>query len=739
MSAPDTTALVLEIGCEEIPARFLEGAERDLGELLGLALRDARLLPPDAPAVRTASTPRRLIAYAPALFREQSGRVEQIVGPPVKVAFDREGKPTRAAESFAAKNNLRVSDLKRVSTPKGEYLALEITEPVRSALEVLVEVLPRVIGNLSFPKSMYWTAKSGPVFVRPIRWILAVLGDRNDVQVVPFEFADVKSGSFTYGHRLQGSEPIAVTHLDLDQFLKKHLVVVHPAERRERVRQGIKVLLEDGNTRAVADEWLENWVVNSTEWPVPLLGGFDSRYLSLPREVLVTVMRDHQKYFAVEDQAGNLQSQFITVLNVPGDPKGLIRQGHERVLAARFADAEFFWNADQKIRLADRIPMLERVTYQEKLGTYGDKVRRMRALAERICEQLEPLELMVAQDRPYALRAVELCKCDLTTQMVQEFTELQGVIGGLYAKAQGEPEAVADAVYDHYRPVSMDDACPRSIVGAVVSLADKLDSVVAGFAAGLEPTGSSDPFGLRRAGNGIIKLAVEALPGIRLTITGDAIRDAAQTIQGLNHDTLSRKVDTFLRDRMEFYLREVARIRYDTARAILSPLVLLGYNTFVPSDVLFRAKTLERVRDSEDFLALAAAAKRTRNILNKSASADDLAGGSGGIDPTLLAEGPERELYAAYESLRERIKNLSRDGDYRETFRVMATIRPQVDQFFDKVLVMTDDVAVRRNRLMLLLRLNEDVFTSLADLAEIAVESRSKSAGEPSESMGIGH
>jgi glycyl-tRNA synthetase beta chain len=728
MSAPETTALVLEIGCEEIPARFLEGAERDLGERLGLALDEARLLPPDAPAVKTASTPRRLIAYAPALFRQQSGRVEQITGPPVKAALDKEGKPTRAAESFAAKNNAQVSDLKRVITPKGEYLALEVIEPGRSALEVLVEVLPGVIGSLSFPKSMYWTAKSGPLFVRPIRWILAVLGDRDDLQVIPFEFAGVKSGSFTYGHRLQGSEPLLVTHLDLDLFLKAHRVIVHGAERRERVRHGIQALLEGGNARTVADEWLENWVVNSTEWPVPLAGSFDRRYLALPREVLVTVMRDHQKYFAVEDKGGNLQPQFITVLNVPGDAKGLIRRGHERVLTARFADAEFFWNADQRIPLRDRIPMLERVTYQAKLGTYGDKVRRMRALTEKICEELEKLGRMNARERQHALRAVELCKCDLTTQMVQEFTELQGVIGGLYAREQGEPAEVADAIYDHYRPVSVEDACPRTVVGAVVSLADKLDTVVAGFAVGLEPTGSSDPFGLRRAGNGVIKLAAEALAGLNLGIIAERVLDAIpEGIRCAPDGTRIPKLNDFLRDRLDFYLREACRLRYDTVRAVLANPDMFR----VPSQALEVAKALEEIRDTEDFVALAAAAKRTRNILSKSASGKDLS--SGMFDEEKLVEAPEQEqkLYHEYKKLNTRLNLLLGSGqeyDYKEAFQEMAKIRPSVDDFFDNVLVMTEDQDLRRNRLQLLVRLNKDVFTSLADLAEIAVESRSKTA-----------
>lgn len=711
MSAPETTALVVEIGCEEIPARFLEGAERDFGERLSAALGEAHLLPEGAaPVVKTASTPRRLIAYAPQLLTKQPGRREEIIGPPVKVAFDKQGNPTRAAESFAAKNNAKVSELKRVTNPKGEYLAVEIAEPSRDAPEVLHEILPAVIGGLTFPKNMYWTAKSGPFFVRPIRWILALVGDQSDIQVVSFEFAGVKSGNATYGHRLEGSQPLAVTHLNLDLFLKAHRVVVHGGERRERIQHDIKVLLEDAGVTAIADDFLENWVANSTEWPVPLRGSFDQRYLALPREVLITVMRDHQKYFAVEDRVGNLQPQFITVLNVPGDPKGLIRRGHERVLAARFADAEFFWNADQKMTLAARIPMLERVTYQAKLGTYADKVRRMRALAEKICDVLETLGQMNGEERQQALRAVELAKCDLTTQMVQEFTELQGIIGGLYAKAQGEPEGVAQAIYDHYRPAGLEDACPRSVAGAVVSLADKLDSVVAGFSAGLEPTGSRDPFGLRRAGNGIVKVTVEALPELNLE---ELLRATLEMDLGLRAaEGLAARISDFFRERLGFYL-EASGAKYDTVRAVVNS----GWS--VPSQAVERVRALEAVRDSEDFAALAIAAKRTRNILHKSAEAADY-DASQSIQPDLLEAGPERNLYEAYLGMADHLARTESEGDFAGAFRALATLRPKVDVFFDKVLVMDPDARIRANRLRLLSELNTLVFLRLADLSEIA-------------------
>lgn len=702
----ETKAFVLEVGCEEIPARFLEGAERDLGERLKSALSDARLLAAaeDRPPMITASTPRRLIAYAPALLPDQPSRVNRIVGPPVKAAFDKEGKPTRAAESFAAKNHAQVSDLKRVTTEKGEYLALDVSEPGRPALQVLSEILSGVIAGMTFPKNMYWTAKAGPLFVRPIRWILALLGNEDDIEVVPFEFAGVKSSNKTYGHRLLGSKPLTVTNLDLDRLLKENHVIAHGSKRRERVLEKVKALLEGSGLHPAADEWLETWVVNSTEWPAPLMGGFDGRFLALPREVLVTVMRDHQKYFAVEDSAGALQPSFITVLNVPGDPKGLIRQGHERVLAARFADAEFFWNADQKVTLAARVPMLARVTYQAKLGTYADKVQRMKALAEEICGELERSGSMNVAERKHALRAVELCKCDLTAQMVQEFTELQGVMGGLYAEAQGELPEVAEAIYDHYKPVGIEDSCPRSIAGAVVSLADKLDSVAAGFSAGLEPTGSSDPFGLRRAGNGVVKLMTEALPGLSLQRLAEA---ASRRWPG----DLAERMMAFFRERLGFYLETAGGLRYDIVRAVLGA---SGADA-VPSQALERARALAGVVDTGDFAALAAAAKRTRNILQKSAHAAP----EGEPRRPTVADA-ERDLYDAYFEMKDLLARHETEGDYAGAFRALATLRPTVDAFFDKVLVMDPDENVRANRLRLLGRLNALVFLRLADLAEIA-------------------
>ncbi len=718
-----TEPLLLEVGVEEIPARFLAGSEQSLGERLTETLQGLRLVRPDGSRASTFSTPRRLVVFVPEVVLRQPDELEEIVGPPVKVAFDPEGKPTRAAESFAERNSVPVRKLLKIETPKGLYLGLRKRARGRAAREILAAALPDVILGVSFPKSMYWTEKAGPRFIRPIRWILALLGEGENSRMVPFEIAGVKSGRSTYGHRVAGSKAIPVKGFgQYIEELHEHQVEIDPRKRSEIIRSEIKAVLEGRNLNAVKDEDLHDWVINSTEWPHALLGNFDPRFLHLPREILVTVMRDHQKYFAVEDASGALQPNFVTIMNLGQDAAGLIRNGHERVLTARFADAEFFWQTDLRVRLEARQESLASVTFQAQLGSYADKVERMAGIAGGICTQLEQQGEIEAHETEYVMRVVRLCKCDLVTQMVREFTELQGVVGGLYAREQGEPSEVADAIYDHYKPTSVGEACPRSKVGAVVALADRLDSVVAGFAVGLEPTGSSDPFGLRRAGNGIVKIAIESLSRLDLGLAiATAVEFAGKIFAGSKEDALGEQVENFLRERMEFYFREVEGLRYDTVRSILSPNVSGRLN--VPATALARARSLELVRDTEDFLALAAAAKRTRNILTKSGGVMD-GGGAPAVNVGLLGDGPERELYAAYEGLKKDLESLERAGDFGASFRAMAGIRSQVDLFFDKVLVMAEDPAVRENRLRLLIHLNRDVFARFADLSEIAVENR---------------
>jgi glycyl-tRNA synthetase beta chain len=723
-----TLPLLLEVGCEEIPARFLRDAEKNLGERVLAALREARLLPAnDAPPIhestlRTYSTPRRLVAHVPALLAQQPDKVEEVLGPPVRVAVDAEGNYTRAAESFAQRNSAHVADLIRVTTPKGEYLALRKTTQGRPAREILPEVLPAAILGLSFPKSMYWTEKSAPRFVRPIRWALAVLGEGKQAKTVDFEILGVKSGDFTFGHRAKSAKPLHVAgFMDYTKKLAQTHVEIDPALRRQSFIREAQALVEKAALKIVPDEWLADWIVNSTEWPRPMLGSFDERFLHLPREILITVMRDHQKYFAVEDGQGNLRPHFVAVLNMDSDARGLIRQGHKRVLTARFRDAEFFWDADQRVSLAGRVSLLDKVTYQAELGSYGDKIQRMRAVAEHLCVSLETQGVLKAGQRGHVLRAVELCKCDLTTQMVQEFPELQGVVGGLYAAAQREPKEIAEAIYDHYLPQGAADRCPRSLVGAVVSLADKLDGVVAGFAAGHEPTGSSDPFALRRQANGIIKVILEFELSISLWNLIERLHTylAQHADQGLlTAVPWSRTlpaVHEFFRERLRYYLQDIRGIRYDTVRAILA--VSASWDN--PLDAAQRAEAMEALRGGEDLEAVAAGAKRIRNILTKSASAADWQAGE--LEASLLKEPEEIDLEQAYRTIAGEVARYRGERKYRQALEAISTLRPAVDRFFDKLLVMAEDREIRQNRLRLLNKLDE-LFSGIAHFAEIAQE-----------------
>ena len=740
---PSTTfPLLLEVGCEEIPARFLRDAEKGLGERVQAALMEARLLPSaeilpetrvgavrDLPRsdqgalLQTYSTPRRLVVYAPAVLAQQPDKVEEVLGPPVKVAIDAEGKYTRAAESFVQKNSAHLEDLTRAMTPKGEYLSLRKTTQGRPAVEILAEVLPDAMLGLTFPKSMYWTEKSAPRFVRPIRWIVAILGEGKTATTVDFSVLGVKSGNFTFGHRAKSSRALLVKGFKYyANKLAQHNVKIDYYKRQDRIVKEAQAIVSEAAGNIVPDDWLADWIANSTEWPRPMLGSFDARFLHLPREILITVMRDHQRYFAVEEawpggaqphDQPKLAPHFVVVLNMPADEQGLIRQGHQRVLTARFRDAEFFWNADQKLTLRDRVPLLEKVTYQARLGSYGAKVKRMMLIAENVCATLDDSGALKPGQTQHVLRAVELCKCDLTAQMVQEFTELQGIVGGLYAQVQGEPEEVSIAIYDHYLPMGAEGKSPRTLTGAIVSLADKVDSVVAGFAAGYEPTGSSDPFALRRQANGAIKVILENNLPIDLKELVNFSIGVLDVQWRKTRDEVRVRLLDFFAERLRYYFESVRGFRYDTVRAV----VAAGADH--PTDAQARAEAMEALRGGEDFEALSAAAKRIRNILAKSATAADWQAGE--VVPELLTEREECELHEAYGKVAGEVERRRVAREYRRALEEISTLRPVVDRFFDKVLVMAENRDVRQNRLRLLKKLDE-LFSGIAHFAEIAAK-----------------
>jgi len=493
------------------------------------------------------------------------------------------------------------------------------------------------------------------------------------------------------------------------------------ARREERLALIRKEL--DRACRTVAgarwreDKELLETVVNLTEYPAVILGNFEREFLSLPEEVLVTVMRDHQKYFAVEDASGKLAPHFLAVLNIDGDPNGIIQHGHERVLRARFNDARFFWTVDQKQSLRERVERLKNVTFQKDLGSYYDKTERVQKLASQISQTLEDAGVKVRAGIVH--KAALLAKTDLTTELVKEFTELQGIVGGLYAKAQGLDPAIGDAIYDQYKPESMEDAVPRTLEGAVLSIAEKADSIAGMFALGLIPSGSKDPFALRRQANGIVKIVAEhKLPVNLAQIMSDALTgyEGSQAAQKFTATAeYGAAVTSFLRERLEFYLRDALGFAYDVVNAVLAA----GGDDVV--DVVARAQAVAKVRPSEDFEAISAAFKRIKNILRQAREAGKAIAPEFKADAA--ADDAERALAQEMQRVAPRVRELSQNRDYAGALSEIATIRPAVDTFFDKVMVMVEDERVRANRLALLQSLLNE-FSTIADFSEIVTEKK---------------
>ncbi len=702
--------LLFEVGCEEIPAGMLPKAEEELRTNIEKLLTAENLF--GGVTVETFSAPRRLTAWVRGLLAKQADVETEVTGPPKSVAYDSVGAPTRAAQSFAEKQRVHVSDLFLVQTPKGEYLAAKQIKLGRTAEQILAAVLPRAVHDLAWPRTMTWTSLDGARFIRPVRWIVAVL----DGKPLKVSVAGIPAGRTTRGHRFIGSSAIQVSNFpDYEKKLRSNGVLIRPAIRLQKIASELEAHAKRGNYRVHEDAALLKLVAYLNECPMVIQGNFDPAFLRLPDEILVTVMRGHQKYFAVEKKNGELAPHFLAVINVDKDAKRLIRAGHERVLRARFADAQFFWQSDQKCRLADYLPKLERVTYESRLGGYRDKVERIRAVARWLTEQWFNLGMVHAHVAE-ADRAAELAKCDLATEMVREFTELQGIVGGLYARAQGESDEVADAVYDHYRPVGLDDPIPRNLTGCAVALADKLDSVVGCFAVGVVPTGSSDPYALRRAALGIVKIVLEKKLSVSLSLAIGAAAKALLTHKpkrGVTPDQEAQVLD-FLLDRAKFVFREREGFGYDEVSAVFRA----GADDLV--DAHKRLVALKAIRKSKNFEPLAVSFKRIRKILEKAGVAP---GDGYHVKPELFESAAERELHSAVRDAAAKVQTQKRAGKYQEALEVIASLRKAVDHFFDGVMVMAENEAVRNNRLGLLAELLRE-FTTVADFSEIGGEER---------------
>lgn len=699
--------LLLEIGCEEIPARMIFDASQELEKRVLELLKTHRLQP--SGNVSKAETPRRLTLMAQGVPATQPDTQEQLTGPAVKVAY-KDGQPTAAAQAFAKKAGVDVAQLKKIETPKGEYLAATVTNKGRPAKDVLSELLPKEIAALYWPKNMYWRAGKPERFVRPVRWIVALL----DQEVIPLEFAGIKAGNESRGHRILGPELTKVTAPSgYMEIMRGAHVIAQPEEREHRIRKAL-----DAATRTVAGaRWREDpellkTVVNLTEWPDAILGNFDSQFLSLPEEVLVTVMRDHQKYFAVEDSSQKLAPHFLAVLNTDGDPAGLIRHGNERVLRARFNDARFFWDTDQKTPLKDRVEMLKAVTFQKDLGSYYEKAERVAQLVGQISSEIGGV------DKPALQQAALLAKTDLTTELVKEFTELQGIIGGLYAKAQGQGQTVAGAIYDQYKPSSMEDSAPRTLEGALLSVADKADSIAGMFALGLVPSGSKDPFALRRQANGIIKTIAEGKLPLKIW---SVMADARERYKGseaekkfkLDNKAYKEAIQAFFRERLEFYLRDFCRLAYDVVNAALAA------DADDVVDAAARTSAVAKVRPSADFEAISVSFKRMKNILRQARETNKRIAHP--FNSSLLSEHAEKSLGAAIPDVASKVNALRAGKEYEKALLEISRLRPAIDTFFDKVMVMVEDEELRAHRLGLLQTLVNE-FSSIADFSEIVTE-----------------
>jgi len=704
---------LLEVGTEEIPALYIQPALEQMEKRISKLLKDNRL---EFKSVRVMGTPRRLVLSVEGISTHQPDRTVESMGPPKRVAFDEEGKPTKAAEGFARKVGASVEDLKVKETDRGEYIYFLQQEKGRSAIDILSEELPGLISSLGFPKSMHFSSfEDGKLqFARPIRWIVALLGD----DVISFDIGRVRSGRATTGHRFLSDGAIELENAFLDSFvenMRKAGVVVDHEERRSMIKDQIAQIMESEGCPVHIDEELLDTVTFLVEMPRAIVGTFNESYLSLPVEVLETAMKKHQRYFSLRkfptlEKGGQggfetaLLPKFITITNGVGD-EGIVRHGNERVLRARLADAEFFYSEDQKERFSDKIDSLKRVVFQEELGSLYDKAQRLRELSVFIYESIAEKLSLAESVRDDVVRASELCKADLTTQMVIEFPSLQGIMGEYYAASSGENARVSEAIRHHYYPTSPYGVLPDEVVGGIVSIADKLDTIVGYFGIGNIPSGSQDPYALRRQAQGIVRILAQF--EYHLPLDQAVEKSIALYGQFPEPDQLRDSILEFLKGRVSWLISGQG-IVYDVADSVLAV-----DSSDVPNTVK-RAHALSRFRERSDFGEIYNAFNRVIRILPKESSPPV----EGTVDEQLFQRQSERELYAAARQTSEEIEQLASRGEYDAVLDRLANLRIAIDAFFDDVLVMVEQDDLRNNRLALLQCL-AGMFSLVADFSKL--------------------
>lgn len=683
--------LFLELGTEEIPAGFIPRALDDIQRLLCQELENARITYGE---VSTYATPRRLAIAIADVARQQQRQTLELTGPPARIAFDAEGRPTKAAEGFARTNGVGVDDLKTIDTEKGQYLFLSKVIEGGSTVEQLPEILPRVIAKIPFKKSMRWRDLDIR-FARPMHWIVALYGG----EIIPFTFGDLISGNCSRGHRFMAPGEFSVSGAgDYVSKAEKQYVIPQVAKRRQMIEAQLEKLAEQLGGRINPDPELLDEVSFLVEMPQALAGSIEDRFLQLPPELLITSMREHQRYFTLVDKQGRLLPHFITIANTLAKDPGVVVAGNERVLRARLSDAMFFWQEDQKSKLEDRLEALKKVVYQARLGTSYEKVERFTQLAEDLAQQLSPENLKLTR------RAALLAKCDLETGMVYEFPELQGIMGREYALLEGEDSRVAKAIYEHYLPIQAGGELPSDDLGAFVSIADKIDSICGCFSVNLIPTGTADPYALRRCAIGILAIILDR--GYAVSIPGLVEKSVA-----LLEKQRQRPAAEIIADVVEFIRLRLVNMLAGQQYPVDVVEAVLSASFIEPGDAVERIKALSLLKEQADFEPLAVAFKRVGNIIK--------GGLDQPVDPALFEAPCEAGLYEALQKVEAQVGTLLKSHDYARALDAIAGLRGPVDEFFDGVMVMTDDVAVKNNRLALLTSIAA-LFKDIADFGRIA-------------------
>ena len=677
--------LLFEIGCEELPASFVEAAVEALPQLVQAKLGELRL---GHGEVRALGTPRRLAVQVRAVELAQASLEEELTGPPVKVAFDANGQPTRAAEAFAKKLGCAVGDLERVETPKGEYVKGTRREPGKPAATLLPDALAAIATSIPFRKSMRWG--SGTLsFGRPVRWLVALLGSEQ----LPVTLGDLRSSRCTYGHRFLHPQAVELTTAEVYvDALRKARVVVDPAQRAQLMEERLRQAAAQAGGELIEDDFLLRENLSLVEEPQVIVGSFDEEFLALPEEVILEVARGHQRYFGLRGQAGELLPQYLAVVNTARNPEK-IRLGNDRVMRARLADARFFHTEDLKRPLIDRRPELDEIVFQKRLGSVLHKARRIERLVGELGRQLGLDEGTI----DVAAKGAHLCKCDLVTWMVGEFPELQGEVGRAYALAQGVAGEIADTIRDHYQPRGAHDEPASSDAAALVALADRLDTLVGCFGIGLSPTGAADPYGLRRACIGTLRTLLDRRLDLRLTdafAVAHALYEATEL--DLDATELSGKLAVYFRDRLRGLLTN--RLPTDVVEAAL------GVAANRPLDARARAEAIMKL-DADTRNKVGEVFKRATNIAKSAPGGDP----EPGVEPAEIA------LHDTFFAMQAQLASLSEAGDYAAAFAKLAALAPTLAVYFDEVLVMDKDQQLRDNRLRMM-RIISETCSSLARL-----------------------